>query len=509
MKRRSFLHKLSHAAAAPIVLPNLLHQAMAQQSGSFLSNTKEPGRILVLIKLDGGNDGLNTVVPLNQLSELNAARPHVMLPDKSIIDLGRSSLGLHPELTGLKSLFDEQRLKIIQNVGYEQPDFSHFRSMDIWQSASDYDEFLNSGWIGRYIEGDHPNWPTSYPNENYPDPLSIELGGGGSSILFTGNQSFTSYLTTNPDGFHEDILFDQNSNYPNDNVGVKLRYIDLVKHQSNEYASSVKFAYQQAAPTHEYEESDFGEQFDIMTRLILGGLNTRIYLVTLGGFDTHDTQVDPSDHTKGEHAQLMKELNDKVLTFFQNLDEAGRSDDVLCMTFSEFGRTIVSNGSRGTDHGTAAPLFIFGNRVNTEIMGENPVIPKGVRWEDNLESEFDYRSIYATVIDQWLNTNDNKSVSVLGRQFEQFELLRSENDADRWILFPNPVSDVFKIGVPKKVSSFYYQIYDLNGRLYDDGNATVNSSKVYPISTDYLQKGYYLINIRHLSGNEVLKFYKQ
>ena len=209
MKRRSFLHKLSHAAAAPIVLPSILQSALAQNAGSFLSNTNDSGRILVLIKLDGGNDGLNTIIPLNQLSELNAARPHVMLPDESIIDLGYSSLGLHPELTGFKSLFDEHRLKIIQNVGYEQPDFSHFRSMDIWQSASDYDVFLNSGWIGRYIEGEHPNWPTTYPNENYPDPLSIELGGGGSSILFTGNQSFTSYLTTNPDGFHEDICLNK------------------------------------------------------------------------------------------------------------------------------------------------------------------------------------------------------------------------------------------------------------------------------------------------------------
>jgi uncharacterized protein (DUF1501 family) len=509
MKRRSFLHKLSHAAAAPIVLPSILQSALAQHKGSFLSNTNEPGRILVLIKLDGGNDGLNTVIPLNQLSELNEARSHVMLPDESIINLDSHSLGLHPELAGFKSLFDEQRLKIIQNVGYEQPDFSHFRSMDIWQSGSDYDEFLNSGWIGRYIEGDHPNWPTNYPNENYPDPLSIELGGGGSSILFTGNQSFTSYLTTNPDGFHEDILFDPNANYPDDNVGVKLRYIDLVKYQSNEYTSTVKNAYEQSELTHEYEESDFGEQFDIMTRLILGGLNTRIYMVTLGGFDTHDTQVDPLDNTKGEHAYLLKELNDKVLTFFQNLDEAGKSDDVLCMTFSEFGRTIVSNGSRGTDHGTAAPLFIFGNRVNPEILGENPVIPRGVRWEDNLTPEYDYRSIYATVIDQWLTPNDSKSETILGRKFDQFELLRSDNYAERWILFPNPVNDVITIGVPKSISSFHYQIYDLNGRLHNKGNAFVNPSKVYRISADHLQKGYYLASIRHQNGNEVLKFYKQ
>jgi len=288
-----------------------------------------------------------------------------------------------------------------------------------------------------------------------------------------------------------------------------LRYIDLVKYQSNEYTSTVKNAYEQSELTHEYEESDFGEQFDIMTRLILGGLNTRIYMVTLGGFDTHDTQVDPSDNTKGEHAYLLKELNEKVLTFFQNLDEAGKSDDILCMTFSEFGRTIVSNGSRGTDHGTAAPLFIFGNRVNPKILGENPVIPRGVRWEDNLTPEYDYRSIYATVIDQWLTPNDSKSETILGRKFDQFELLRSDNDAERWILFPNPVNDVITIGVPKSISSFHYQIYDLNGRLHNKGNAFVNPSKVYRISADHLQKGYYLASIRHQNGNEVLKFYKE
>ena len=129
--------------------------------------------------------GSTLLFPLNQLSELHQARPHVILPDESIIDLGNASLGLHPELSGFKSLYDEQRLKIIQNVGYEQPDFLIFDPW-IFDSASDSDEFLNSGWIGRFIESEHPDWPTAYPNQNYPDPLSIELGGGGSSILLLG-----------------------------------------------------------------------------------------------------------------------------------------------------------------------------------------------------------------------------------------------------------------------------------------------------------------------------------
>ena len=136
------------------------------------------------------------------------------------------------------------------------------------------------------------------------------------------------------------------------------------------------------------------------------------------------------------------------------------------------------------------------------------MIPKGVRWEDNLTPEFDYRSIYATVIDQWLTPNESKSESILGRTFDQFELLRSDNDADRWILFPNPVNDVITIGVPKSISSFHYQIYDLNGRLYANGNAIVNPSKIFHLSANNLERGYYLASIRHQNGNEVLKFYK-
>ena len=424
MKRRNFLHNLSHLGAASLFASDLAFGSNLYNSNSYLSNTLSSGKVLVLVKLNGGNDGLNTVVPLNQMSNLNNARPHVILPDNKIINLGEKDLGLHPELSGFKSLFDEKRLKIIQNVGYETPDFSHFRSMDIWESASDYNKFVTSGWMGRYIEDQHPEYPNSYPNNQYPDPLSIELGAP--SLLLTAKNSFTSFVARNPEDFQEIIADFDNVYDTTSNRGTKLDYIQLVGKQSNLYGSKVKEAYESGVCNFEFSSSDLGFQFEKVTKLISGGLNTRIYLVELGGFDTHDTQVDQSDHTKGAHSILMKTLNDAVLTFMQNMDDIGRSDDLLVMTYSEFGRTIVSNGSLGTDHGTAAPLFVFGNKVDSTILGNNPVIPSNAEWQDNLATEFDFRQVYSSIINQWLTVNPTTEEDVLFKKFDQLPIIQGK-----------------------------------------------------------------------------------
>ena len=424
MKRRNFLHNLSHLGAASLFTSDLAFGSNLYNSNSYLSNTLSSGKVLVLVKLNGGNDGLNTVVPLNQMSNLNNARPHVILPDNKIINLGEKDLGLHPELSGFKSLFDEKRLKIIQNVGYETPDFSHFRSMDIWESASDYNKFVTSGWMGRYIEDQHPEYPNSYPNNQYPDPLSIELGAP--SLLLTAKNSFTSFVARNPEDFQEIIADFDNVYDTTSNRGTKLDYIQLVGKQSNLYGSKVKEAYESGVCNFEFSSSDLGFQFEKVTKLISGGLNTRIYLVELGGFDTHDTQVDQSDHTKGAHSILMKTLNDAVLTFMQNMDDIGRSDDLLVMTYSEFGRTIVSNGSLGTDHGTAAPLFVFGNKVDSTILGNNPVIPSNAEWQDNLATEFDFRQVYSSIINQWLTVNPTTEEDVLFKKFDQLPIIQGK-----------------------------------------------------------------------------------
>jgi len=424
MKRRHFLHNIAHIAAAPTIFSSLAFDKLDFSSNSFLSNTIEDGKIIVIIKMDGGNDGLNTVIPLDQMNALSNARPHVILPENKIVSLNSSDLGLHPALSDFKTLFNEDRLKIIQNVGYPTPDFSHFRSMDIWQSASDSNQYLTSGWMARYIEDRHPSYPEEYPNEKYPHPLAVEMGWQ-SALLFTGQKSFTSFLARNPTNFQE-IINEFDNEYPSDNKGNKLKYLQLIAKQSNIYSKIIKEKYENGKNTFSYGNSNLERQLEIVSQLISGGLKSRIYFVEIGGFDTHDTQVDQSDRTKGQHASLLKELNDAVTTFIKNLDASGHSDNVMTMTFSEFGRTIVSNGSNGTDHGTAAPLFVFGNKVDPKVLGANPLIPINAVWQDNLAAEFDFRQVYSSLINQWMGGGPTTSKDVLFKDFDELQIVSKE-----------------------------------------------------------------------------------
>ena len=420
MKRRDFLHNLAHVAAVPMVYNSLGFDNAGFQDLLYNSDSTKK---LILIRLDGGNDGLNTLIPLNKYSELSNVRPHVVLPENKIIDLGEKDLGLHPELGRFKSLFDEKRLKIIQNVGYNTPDFSHFRSMDIWQTASDSNQYLTSGWIGRYMEDLHPLYPEQYPTSDFPHPLAVELGQ--SSLLTTGVKSVTSFTSNQPWDFRE-IMGDFDNTYPEDNIGKKLKFIQIITRQSNIYGEVLKSSYEKGNNFDNYRNSDLGKQLQVASSLIKGGLESKIYLANLGGFDTHDNQVSLSDTTKGEHANLMRDLNNSIGALFDDLDLNSKSEDVLVMTFSEFGRTIVSNGSNGTDHGTAAPLFVFGNKVDFNVSGENPEIPQNAIWEDNLETEFDFRQVYYSLIKQWLGGNENTAENVLFNKFDQIPIIQGK-----------------------------------------------------------------------------------
>lgn len=431
MDRRSFLHDLSHVIAGTVALPSFANDLNFLVQNSYLNNTILEGKIVVLVKLEGGNDGLNTLIPLNQYSNLNQVRPHVILPENSIIELGSNDLGLHPELSHFKSLFDEDRLKIIQNVGYNAPSFSHFRSMDIWETGSTSDRYLTSGWVGRYLEDVHPSYPSGYPNDNYPHPLSVEIGR--SSLLTKGENSFTSFVVGNPSEFHEIYNSISNTFDTSTNVGKRLDYIQMITKQSNAYGRLIRDTYVNNSLNFPFGNSNLDHQFEITARLIKGGLNTRIYMVELGGFDTHDTQVDTSDTTQGAHANLLRQLNNSIGTFMQNMDAIGRSDDVLVMTYSEFGRTIVSNGSNGTDHGTAAPLFIFGNKVDPTILGSNPNIPSNAIWQDNLEVEYDFKQVYSSIINQWLSVGQNLDQNIFTNTYDQIPIIQTryiDSDGD-------------------------------------------------------------------------------
>jgi len=248
---------------------------------------------------------------------------------------------------------------------------------------------------------------------------------GQSSILSTGLSSVTSYSSYNPSDYRE-IIGNFDNSYPDDTVGKKLKFIQIITRQSNIYGEALRSSFEKGNNFDQYPNSNLGRQLHVASSLIKGGLESKIYIASLGGFDTHEKQTDISDTTKGEHSNLMRDLNNSIGALFNDLDQNSKNEDVLVMTFSEFGRTIVSNGSYGTDHGTAAPLFIFGNKVDFSISGKNPDIPLNAEWQDNLEAEFDFRQVYYSVIKQWLGGNDDTAENVLFKKFDQLPIIQAK-----------------------------------------------------------------------------------
>lgn len=513
MKRRNFLKY----TGAGVVVPSLAGGIGAKAFGlspfaSALASEPENDKVLVLVYLNGGNDGLNTVIPLDQLSSLNAVRPHVMLPESSLLPLEGTNVALHPSMQGFKELYDEDRLQIIQGVGYPNPNFSHFRSTDIWMSGSDSDEIINNGLPGRYLSYEYPNYPVEYPNPEMPDPLAIEIGWN-SSLLFQGTASSMGMVISDPEYFYG-LVGGEVAPAPDTNAGEKIEYIRLIAQQSQVYGEVVRQAAEKVPNQGAYPETDLANQLKIVARLIAGGLKTKLYLVQIGGFDTHDSQVEVGDTTQGEHAELLKELSDGVNAFMKDCDGLGISDKVMGMTFSEFGRRIISNASNGTDHGSAAPQFLFGNHVNSTVLGSNPIIPPGAMYEDNLDMQYDFRSLYASVFEQWFCIDNANTNNILLNSFETLPVTSSNvcsptstHDLNQIAgksyihITPNPVGSFANIkfqsiGRPVKIS-----IYDTAGRMIDTmlQGTYPRGSHSFDYNASRLPAGSYYVHI-NMSG---------
>lgn len=448
-----------------------LNQVNGQSLQRFLALAAETDRVLVMIFLEGGNDGLNTVVPLNHLSALNTVRPHVILPDASLHELPGAEVGLHPALDGLASLYKENRLQVIQSVGYENQNYSHFRSTDIWMSASDATEVIPSGWSGRYLDQAFPGYPEEYPSDAMTDPLSVEIGFG-SSLLFQGPNASMSMTMSNPESFYN-LIESREEAAPDTPAGDRLQYVRLIARQSQQYGEVVKSAAEKVTSQLPYPETDLANQLKIVARLIAGGLKTPMYMVRLGGFDTHDAQVEDGDHTTGEHATLLKTLNDAIMAFMADMEHLQIDDRVLGMTFSEFGRRIVSNASLGTDHGAAAPMFFFGNHLEGGVLGENPNIHTGQTYEDNLAPQYDYRQVYASVLDQWFGADSSVLNATLYRGFDTLPIisdgvLSSEQPLAvhaEPVLYPNPVREYATLSFYSRHNPVSISLMSIEGRL--------------------------------------------
>jgi uncharacterized protein (DUF1501 family) len=499
MKRRDFFKNV----APLVVLPNLLNSFSFKAYGASpllhaLANAGNTDHVLVMIQLNGGNDGLNTVIPLDQYSAYTNARSNIAIAEKSILKLnGFNATGLHPSMTGLQQKFNDGKIKIIQSVGYPTPSFSHFRSTDIWLSGADSDETLSSGWAGRYLNYEYPNYPIGYPNSEMPDPLAIQIGST-LSLALQGPEMNMGMSIKDPTKFHNLINGIQDP-APNNAAGKELTYIRTMATQINAYAASIINAANKItnqSPAYPAGgKNALADQLKIVAQLIAGGLKTKVYMVNLSGFDNHDSQVELADTSTGVHATLLEKVSEAIAAFMEDLKFLSISDRVLGMTFSEFGRRIKSNSSVGTDHGAAAPLFLFGEHVTPGILGNNPTIPISVNVNDNIPMRYDFRSIYGSILEEWFCVDNNDVSNVLLKNYQRLPLIDSlacipnsiheQNTlAGKTFItnYPNPFLESTNISFETMGGHTLIQIFDTTGKLirtlvdekYTAGTYTIN-----------------------------------
>jgi uncharacterized protein (DUF1501 family) len=485
------------------------------------------GKVLVLIQLNGGNDGLNTIIPLDQYSNLTKARSNVIMDESKVIKTWVDKVGLHPGLAALNNkLFAAKKMSIVQSVGYPQPNFSHFRATDIWMSASDSNTVLTTGWMGRYLDKQYAGFPTGYPNATMPDPLAIQIGPLV-SLNFMGPNTNMGMAITDPSTFYN--LVDNNAgSVPNTPAGDELAYIRLLAQQTNKYATVIKAAAAKGTnkstmyPTG--TRMNLGEQLKIVAKLISGGLKTPVYMVSLGGFDTHSAQVDSADTTEGSHADLMTHLSQSIAAFQDDLELLGVSDKVAGMTFSEFGRRIKSNSSQGTDHGAAAPVIFFGSMLNTSshvkksiypvsgMIGKSPNLPLNASVNDQVEMQFDYRQLYTTVMQDWLCMTEAEATQVLGSNFIKLPIYNNtllssaDFDNDDILLYPNPSKDnIVYLRFPNIVNDYVsIDLLSINGQVIKSEVIKLNQKELQLDYSGYVQDALYILSIER-NGKRIYK----
>lgn len=406
--RRGFLRTLGMAGAGAI---SFGHTTLSVVESPFLTQALSDAysdRILVLIRLKGGNDGLNTIVPLYNFDLYANKRPKIHIPENNLYKLN-DDFGIPNFMNQVAPMWNDGAMKVIHGVGYDNQNLSHFKSSEIWATTTANSE-INSGWMGRYYEGKYNDYQSNPPEK----PLALQIGSGG-DMIFDGDLTAYSFSVSSPQRLkrvaENGTLFDNQSN-PNNLHGRQASFLRETSNTTFRYTSVINKAYEQSRDFDAYTQDNFDLQMSLVSRFIKGDLGTKVYMVTLGGFDTHANQPD-------RHETLMRKLTRVVDAFYKDLTDYGIADKVLSMTFSEFGRRVAENGSNGTDHGSAAPIMLFGPALNGNgFIGEHPNL-HALDKQGNMKHTIDFRSVYATVLTDWLCADPNDvNNAVYGSQFD-------------------------------------------------------------------------------------------
>lgn len=397
IKRKEFI-QIGSLATASLMLPKFLK--------AFEGRTMVPAgnKVVVILQLSGGNDGLNTVIPFrNDL--YYKARPRLgIVKDKALALTDEA--GLHPALSAFKEFYDDGSLAVLNNVGYPNPDRSHFRSMDIWHTASQSTEYWNHGWVGRYLDAQCNGCDKPTQAIEIDDILSLALKGENMKGIAVKDPR-RLYGTAN-EKFFRDVMknhTDEKGEQP----------VDYLYKTMAETLSSADYIFQQSRlhPTNaEYPKTDLGNSMKTIASLIFSEINTKVYYVSLGSFDTHIGQ-------EGQQQRLFTEMNDAVKAFVKDLKANGRFNDVMLFTFSEFGRRVAQNASGGTDHGTANNMFLVSGGLKQKgLINELPDLAD--LDEGDLKYKVDFKNVYATVLNKWLKADDK---AILGKKYDYLNFI--------------------------------------------------------------------------------------
>jgi uncharacterized protein (DUF1501 family) len=548
MKRRNFIRNVAYGSAAGLTLGgvplNLLagNPALKRMAADSVND-----KVLVFIQMHGGNDGLNTLIPISQYDEYYNLRPNIAIRHtgtRSYLEVDNTvdenaRVGLHPEMLAFKEMYDQEKVAIIQNVGYPDMNLSHFRGRDVVFMGTDESQTNNyqSGWMGRYLDNIYPGYPDAFPSATMLDPIGIELSGTLSLAFHRENGIPIGLNIGSPEQFYQlinSVGVNPPIAFPDSHAGDELRYIMEFEKKSNQYAGRLKEVYDAGSnSTVEYPEvypyaspiraNNLSSQLKLIARLIKGGVKTKIFLCRIGGFDTHGEQVDEHDPSLGLHAALLHNLSGAVKAFYDDLANLQIDDKVLSLTFTEFGRRAKSNDSYGTDHGTATPVFVFGTQLNNGIYGVNPLLDAATMAanRNNLVYNIDYRQIYTSVIQDWFE-GDNEALIQTGFSDWVNDRLPIVNttgidspytpgkNLTSLHLYPNPVRDQLHIQVQLELrGAVTLHVIDAAGRKVKSINGEgVFGPNSYGMDVSGLENGMYHLQMIHHGKSYSSKFLK-
>lgn len=395
--RRDFL-KYSSLASAATLMPGFL----SNLAGKALNPN---GKKLVIIQFSGGNDGLNTCIPYRDDGYFQA-RPSLAIPSTEVLPL-TDELALNPTMTGLRSLYDEGLVTILNRVGYPNPDRSHFRSMDIWHSASNADEYWNTGWLGRYLDADCVGCAKPHKILEIDDLLSLAVKGTESKALALQDvkrllrSTQDRYVKSLSEAYEAASQDESNLDYLYKTMAETVNSAEYLHQQSRIYRSTI-----------DYPQGKLGKQLKLVAELLISGVDTSVFYVSLSGFDTHVRQ-------RGQQDRLLKQYSEAVSAFVKDLKQNNQLNDTLIMTFSEFGRRVAQNASGGTDHGKANNLFLIGGGLKQA--GVYNAAPDLTQLDaGDVPFDIDFRQVYATVLKDWLDADDE---AILARKFKRLKLV--------------------------------------------------------------------------------------